>query len=42
MIKGWIECVGCADRSCYDLEQHAKFSSVKLQAEKQLATPKEV
>lgn len=21
---GWIECVGCADRSCYDLECHAK------------------
>ena len=21
---GWIECVGCADRSCFDLEQHAK------------------
>ncbi len=24
---GWIECVGCADRSCYDLEQHSKVSA---------------
>jgi glycyl-tRNA synthetase len=23
---GWIECVGCADRSAYDLEQHAKVN----------------
>jgi len=21
---GWIECVGCADRSAYDLSQHSK------------------
>ncbi|GFO25816.1 glycine--tRNA ligase-like [Plakobranchus ocellatus] len=21
---GWVECVGCADRSCYDLNQHTK------------------
>ncbi|EEC19534.1 glycyl-tRNA synthetase, putative [Ixodes scapularis] len=21
---GWVECVGCADRSCYDLTQHTK------------------
>jgi len=39
---GWVECVGCADRSCYDLEQHAKHTNVKLSAEKQLATPKEI
>lgn len=39
---GWIECVGCADRSCYDLEQHTKATGVKLAAEKELATPKEV
>jgi glycyl-tRNA synthetase len=24
MSYGWIECVGHADRSCYDLEQHSK------------------
>ena len=23
---GWIECVGCADRSAYDLQQHTKGS----------------
>lgn len=36
---GWIECVGCADRSCYDLEQHAKATKVALNASEQLATP---
>ncbi|XP_042912505.1 glycine--tRNA ligase [Parasteatoda tepidariorum] len=33
---GWIECVGCADRSCYDLTQHTKATGVKLNAEGQL------
>ncbi|XP_043595827.1 glycine--tRNA ligase [Bombus pyrosoma] len=33
---GWIECVGCADRSCYDLEQHAQATGVKLVAERKL------
>lgn len=42
IIIGWVECVGCADRSCYDLTQHAKHSGVKLAAEKQLAQPKVV
>jgi glycyl-tRNA synthetase len=27
---GWIECVGIADRSCYDLEQHNKASGHTL------------
>ncbi len=35
-----MECVGCADRSCYDLTQHTKHSGVKLAAEKQLPQPK--
>ena len=39
---GWVECVGCADRSCYDLTQHAKHSGVKLVAEKNLPKPKQV
>ncbi|CDW56382.1 glycyl trna synthetase [Trichuris trichiura] len=39
---GWIECVGIADRSCYDLLQHSKATGVKLVAEKHLATPKKV
>jgi len=37
---GWVECVGCADRSCYDLTQHTKHSGVKLVAEKALPQPK--
>lgn len=37
---GWIECVGCADRSAYDLSQHTKATGVKLVAEKKLAEPR--
>ncbi|XP_053203910.1 glycine--tRNA ligase-like [Panonychus citri] len=36
---GWVECVGCADRSCYDLTQHSKATGVKLVAEKNLTEP---
>ncbi|XP_076248468.1 glycine--tRNA ligase [Calliopsis andreniformis] len=39
---GWIECVGCADRSAYDLTQHTKATGVKLVAEKKLPAPKNV
>ena len=39
---GWVECVGCADRSCFDLTQHAKFSGERLVAERPLGTPKKV
>jgi glycyl-tRNA synthetase len=39
---GWVECVGCADRSAYDLKQHTKATGVKLTAERKLATPKTV
>uniref|UniRef100_A0A914XQF5 Glycine--tRNA ligase n=2 Tax=Plectus sambesii TaxID=2011161 RepID=A0A914XQF5_9BILA len=39
---GWIECVGNADRACYDLEQHYKATGVKLAAEKVLKEPKTV
>ena len=39
---GWVECVGCADRSCYDLTQHTKFSGVLLAAERQLDAPKKI
>lgn len=39
---GWIECVGCADRSAYDLTQHTKATGVKLVAEKKLDAPKVV
>ena len=34
-----MECVGCADRSCYDLQQHSKATGVKLVAEKTLPEP---
>ena len=36
---GWIECVGCADRSCYDLTQHSKGTGIKMVAEKDLPAP---
>ena len=39
-ILGWLECVGCADRSAYDLTQHSKYSGVRLVAEKVLPEPK--
>uniref|UniRef100_A0A6G1SAC0 Glycine--tRNA ligase n=1 Tax=Aceria tosichella TaxID=561515 RepID=A0A6G1SAC0_9ACAR len=39
---GWLECIGCADRSCYDLTQHANATNVKLSANRQLKEPKEV
>ncbi|CAG9858491.1 unnamed protein product [Phyllotreta striolata] len=37
---GWIECVGCADRSAFDLTQHTNATGVRLAAEKKLAEPK--
>ncbi|XP_078008139.1 glycine--tRNA ligase isoform X2 [Phascolarctos cinereus] len=36
---GWIEIVGCADRSCYDLTCHSKATKVPLVAEKLLKEP---
>ena len=39
---GWVECVGCADRSAYDLTQHSKATGVSLNAVKKLAEPKTV
>lgn len=39
---GWIECVGCADRSAYDLKQHMEATGVRLVAEKRLPEPKEI
>jgi glycyl-tRNA synthetase len=39
---GWIECVGCADRSAYDLTQHTNATGVRLTAEKKLPEPKTV
>nr|XP_046227594.1 glycine--tRNA ligase isoform X2 [Scatophagus argus] len=39
---GWIEIVGCADRSCYDLSCHTRATKVLLVAEKPLKEPKVV
>lgn len=40
--SGWVECVGCADRSAYDLVQHERASGTELKALRRLTTPKEV
>lgn len=39
---GWIECVGNADRSCYDLEAHGRATKERLTFEKKLPEPKKV
>ncbi len=39
---GWIECVGCADRSAYDLTVHSKRTNEKLVVREKLAEPVEV
>ncbi|KAK9387445.1 hypothetical protein V1515DRAFT_555842 [Lipomyces mesembrius] len=36
---GWIECVGCADRSAYDLTVHSKRTNEKLIVRQSLAEP---
>ncbi|KAK4708626.1 hypothetical protein R3W88_029551 [Solanum pinnatisectum] len=39
---GWIECVGIADRSAYDLRAHSEKSSVALVAQEKFSEPREV
>jgi glycyl-tRNA synthetase len=39
---GWVECVGHADRACYDLEVHSAATGIHAEAFKQLNTPIEV
>ncbi|KAJ9550120.1 hypothetical protein OSB04_014165 [Centaurea solstitialis] len=39
---GWIECVGIADRSAYDLRAHTDKSGIALVAQEKFAEPKEV
>lgn len=39
---GWIECVGCADRSAWDLTVHSEKTGQPLQAKAQLSKPREV
>lgn len=36
---GWVECVGCADRACFDLSQHSAATGERLVARERLATP---
>lgn len=36
---GWIECVGCADRSAYDLSVHAKKTGAPLMVRQRLEKP---
>ncbi len=37
---GWIECVGCADRSAYDLTVHSKRTKKDLAVQKAHKEPK--
>ncbi|GKB92304.1 glycine--tRNA ligase, mitochondrial 1-like protein [Tanacetum coccineum] len=39
---GWIECVGIADRSAYDLSAHTDKSGIELEAQEKFAEPKVV
>ncbi|XP_010250511.1 PREDICTED: glycine--tRNA ligase, mitochondrial 1-like [Nelumbo nucifera] len=39
---GWIECVGIADRSAYDLKAHSEKSGVPLVAHEKFQEPREV
>ncbi|KAJ2576128.1 Glycine--tRNA ligase 1, mitochondrial, partial [Coemansia sp. RSA 1836] len=36
---GWIECVGCADRSAYDLSKHSTYTNEKLCVRENLPEP---
>lgn len=42
MRQGWIECVGCADRSAYDLTVHSVRTKEKLVVREQLPEPRTV
>ncbi|KAI0126659.1 hypothetical protein BJ170DRAFT_684241 [Xylariales sp. AK1849] len=40
--SGWVECVGCADRSAYDLAVHSKATGKPLVVRQMLDKPREV
>jgi glycyl-tRNA synthetase len=40
LASGWLELVGCADRSAFDLHAHTKGSGVKLQASRKFKEPR--
>lgn len=37
----WLECVGCADRGCYDLETHSTHSNTSFKVRRYLDKPNE-
>lgn len=39
---GWIECIGNADRACFDLDAHSRRTGARLVAERRLKVPKEI
>ncbi len=39
---GWVECVGHADRACYDLDVHAKATKTPMVATQKFDDPKEI
>lgn len=39
---GWVECVGHADRACYDLEVHSKATKTEMVASQRVDPPQEV
>ena len=39
LLQGWVECVGCADRSCFDLTCHRKATRAELVAKENLSEP---
>jgi glycyl-tRNA synthetase len=39
LCYGWIECVGHADRACYDLQQHSNATGVPMVASEKLTEP---
>ncbi len=39
---GWVECVGCADRSAYDLTVHSKYTGASLTVKEPLPEPVKV
>lgn len=41
-FQGWIECVGCADRSAYDLSKHSERTKERLVAREKLKEPQTV
>ena len=42
MSYGWKECVGIADRSCFDLSNHAEATGASMTASRRLTTPIDV